>query len=190
MTASHKFVTISQLTSDGSRPLDSQISAALFPPRPAYLSALVEDWSPEVKRQMSGVVTSLMGWNPEPKRVLLLGPIGSGKVHLMHSAGRMAEAFCFRIQITADMLAYELERMFVQVEQHERVLIILEHWGYSHHPSACSHFSEQLAQHLDRLAGRANTVVVVATHDAATLPEELRSRFGDFKIDVTPVAQV
>ncbi|MBS2009002.1 MAG: hypothetical protein JST01_18265 [Cyanobacteria bacterium SZAS TMP-1] len=188
MTTSHKFVSISQLTNDGSRPMQSAIIAALFPLQPACLRGLVEDWSPVVKEQTAAVVTALMGWNPEPHRVLLVGPVGSGKIFLMHSAGRMAEAFCLRIQLTVDMPASELGRMFAQAEQHERVLIVLEHWGRGQSTPPCAHLDERLARHLDRLVGRKNTVIVVSTHDVGSLSDELRSRFGDFTIEISSVA--
>ncbi len=190
MRASSDFVTISQLTSDGSRPVESQIIGALFPPLPAYLNGLVQDRHPEAKEQVASVVSALLGWAAKPERVLLVGPIGSGKIAMMHGAAKFAEAYCIRIQVTADMFASDLDRMFAQADQHERVLIIIDHSGSYHSQCRYSHIDSRVAQHLDRLSGRRNTVVVISTNDAANLNKDLQDRFGDFKIDMTPASAI
>jgi len=186
-----KAVTISQLTGDGSRPSQSQIIAALFPPMPEYYRGLIHDWPVEVKQQIAGLVAPLMGWNPEPKRVLLVGPVGSGMIATMHGVSKLAEARCLRIQITPDMLACELVRMFNQVkeeeeEEEERLLVIIEDCGFKRPQNNGSPANSLLGRYLDRLKGRNNLVVVVATHDVDTLSEDLAGRFGEVTIDLTP----
>jgi kynureninase len=185
MQVSTKSVTISQLTGDGSRPSQSQIIAALFPPMPAYYSRLFEDWTSEFKQQVAGLVAPLMGWNPEPKRVLLVRRVGSGTTALLHSVCKLTEARCLRILLTADMFASDLDRLFAQVEQEERLLVIIEDCDDRPAQHGRSLSANRLGQHLDRLCGRNNTVVVVATTDVANLRKELADRFGDVKIDMT-----
>jgi len=178
--------TISQLSGDGSRPSQSQIIAALFPPMPEYYQGLIHDWPVEVKQQIAGLVAPLMGWNLEPKRVLLVGPVGSGMIASMHGVSKLAEARCLRIQITPDMLACELVRMFAQVEEDERLLVIIEDCGFKRPQNNSSPADGLLGLFLDRLKGRNNLVVVVATHDVDSLSEVLASRFGEVTIDLTP----
>jgi len=185
MQVSTQAVTISQLTAGGSRPSQSQIIAALFPPMPEYYRGLIDDWPVEFKQQVAGLVSPIMGWNPEPKRVLLVRPVGSGTTAMLQSVCKLTEARCLRIQLTADMFASDLDRLFAQVEDDERLLAIIDDCGSGHRLHGRSLSGSRLGQYLDHLYDRDNTVVVVATTDIANLREDLADRFGDVKIDLT-----